>query len=201
MRAAAPSARPLAPAPVGVPAAKEPEPGRGVEAPVALQPVRPMPSLEPASAAPADALAIPVVGVRREHLRDHFNDRRGGRAHEAIDIAAPRGTPVVAAIDGTIRKLFLSRAGGITVYQLDPSKQWIYYYAHLDAYSPNLAEGAAVRRGDVIGYVGTSGNSPPNAPHLHFAVGRLAASGDWWKSDPVNPYPLLMQRGVTWGAR
>jgi peptidoglycan LD-endopeptidase LytH len=195
-----PSAAPLASEPVGVPRAV---PQRDVEGPdPAAAVARPVPVLGAADVPlPPGAIAIPVAGVRREDLRDHFNDARGGRAHQAIDIAAPRGTPVIAAIDGSIRKLFLSRAGGITIYQTDPSAEWIYYYAHLDGYAPALEEGATVRRGDVIGFVGTTGNAPPNVPHLHFGIGKLGPDGDWWKSEPVNPYPILMKRGVTWGVR
>jgi peptidoglycan LD-endopeptidase LytH len=188
---ASPSAAPLASAPVGVPAP-------GDAGTVSSDPRRRVPSLRAQTPLPEGAIAIPVAGVRREDLRDHFDDARGGRVHNAIDIPAPRGTPVVAAVDGTIRKLFLSNAGGITIYQADPTNQWIYYYAHLDAYAPALAEGAAVRRGDVIGFVGSTGNAPPHAPHLHFAIGRIAEAGDWSKNDPVNPYPILMDRGATW---
>lgn len=146
----------------------------------------------------ADAIAIPVAGVERSDLRDTFNDARGDRVHRAIDIHAPRGTPVVAAIGGTVAKLFLSKAGGMTVYQYDPAKVWVYYYAHLDGYAEGLAEGQQLRRGDVIGFVGTSGNAAPDAPHLHFAIERLTEPGRWWKSEPINPYTLLSTRGVTW---
>ena len=159
--------------------------------------MRPTPALnEPPSLAP-DAVIIPVVGARREDLRPMFDERRGSRQHRAIDIGAPRGTPVLAAIDGSVGKLFLSRPGGITVYQYDPTRAWIYYYAHLDAYAPGLAEGQQLRRGDVIGYVGSTGNAPPGAPHLHFSIEKLAEPGKWWKSEPIDPYPILTQRGVT----
>ncbi|MHB0971651.1 MAG: M23 family metallopeptidase [Thermoanaerobaculia bacterium] len=183
----------LAAQPVGVPA---PLP-QGDNGRVERQVSAPLPSLRPAGPLLRDGLAIPVAGVKREALADHFNDARGGRKHHAIDIAAPRGTPVIAAADGTIRKLFLSNAGGITIYEADPSNQWIYYYAHLDRYAHGLAEGKEVRRGDVIGFVGTTGNAPPNAPHLHFAIERLPASGEWWKGEAVNPYPILVAKGVT----
>lgn len=159
--------------------------------------LKPMPALnEPVSLAP-DAVIIPVVGVRRADLRPMFAERRGSRQHRAIDIAAARATPVLAAIDGTVGKLFLSKPGGITIYQYDPTKRWIYYYAHLDAYAPGLAEGQALRRGDVIGYVGTSGNAPPNAPHLHFSIEKLTEPGKWWQSEPIDPYPILTTRGIT----
>jgi murein DD-endopeptidase MepM/ murein hydrolase activator NlpD len=166
---------------------------------VAAEPVlKPTPPLnEPANLA-TDAVIIPVVGARREDLRPMFDDRRGGsRTHRAIDIGAPRGTQVLAAIDGTVGKLFLSKPGGITIYQYDPTRTWIYYYAHLDGYAPGLTEGQQLRRGDVIGFVGSSGNAPPNAPHLHFSIERLTEPGKWWKSEPIDPYPILMERGVT----
>jgi murein DD-endopeptidase MepM/ murein hydrolase activator NlpD len=159
--------------------------------------LKPTPELNEPSDLPADAIIIPVVGARREDLRAMFNERRGSREHRAIDIGAPRATPVLAAIDGTVGKLFLSKPGGITIYQYDPTKTWIYYYAHLDGYAPGLVEGQQLRRGDVIGFVGTSGNAPPNAPHLHFSIEKLREAGKWWQSDPVDPYPLLMARGVT----
>jgi peptidoglycan LD-endopeptidase LytH len=150
----------------------------------------------PAELAPA-AIVIPVAGARKEELRDMFREKRGDREHRAIDIPAERGTPVLAAIDGPVAKLFLSRAGGITVYQYDPAKAWIYYYAHLDGYAPGLVEGQQLRRGEVIGFVGTSGNAAADTPHLHFSVEKLTEPGRWWKSEPVDPYPLLQSRGVT----
>jgi peptidoglycan LD-endopeptidase LytH len=143
------------------------------------------------------SLAIPVAGVRREALHSTFNEGRAGHLHHAIDILAPRGTPVIAAVDGRIRKLFTSGAGGLTVYETDPAESNIYYYAHLDGYADGLAEGLAVHRGEIIGYVGTTGNAPQNTPHLHFAVMTLPASKEWWKGEAVDPYPLLMDRGVT----
>src|SRR5688572_5106202 len=114
-------------------------------------------------------LAFPVQGHERA-LRDNFHEKRGKATHEALDIMAPRGTPVVAVEDGTIAKLFKSVPGGLTVYQFDSTGQLAYYYAHLDRYAPDLKEGATVRRGQVIGYVGSTGNAAPHAPHLHFAV-------------------------------
>ncbi|HUP49342.1 MAG TPA: M23 family metallopeptidase [Thermoanaerobaculia bacterium] len=137
-------------------------------------------------------LLIPVAGLRAEDLRPDFNDRRGGgRTHQAIDIRAPRGTPVLAVADGTIRKLFTSKAGGLTIYHFDAAEEICYYYAHLQGYAAGVQEGMEVKRGDVIGYVGTSGNAPPNAPHLHFAVTRLPPTKEWWKGEAVDPYPLL----------
>jgi murein DD-endopeptidase MepM/ murein hydrolase activator NlpD len=143
-------------------------------------------------------LAIPVAGVRALQLMDTYSQARAGgaRVHDAIDIMAPRGTPVVAAADGTVEKLFLSRGGGgITVYVRSADRQWSYYYAHLDAYAAGLHEGQAVRRGDPIGTVGSTGNANLAGPHLHFAVNRMGPADRWWQGTPVNPYPLLAGRG------
>jgi murein DD-endopeptidase MepM/ murein hydrolase activator NlpD len=136
-------------------------------------------------------LKMPVEGVDEDDLRDTFLDARGGRVHEALDIMAPRGTPVRAVEDGRIEKLFTSKAGGLTVYQFEPTGTFCYYYAHLDRYADGLREGQMVERGDVIGYVGTTGNAPPAAPHLHFAITRLEADRRWWAGTPINPYPVL----------
>jgi murein DD-endopeptidase MepM/ murein hydrolase activator NlpD len=134
---------------------------------------------------------MPVDGVDEDDLHDAFAEARGGRAHEALDIMAPRGTPVRAVEDGRIEKLFTSKAGGLTIYQFEPSGMFCYYYAHLDRYAEGLHEGQRIERGDVIGYVGTTGNAPPNAPHLHFAITRLAPDRRWWSGTPINPYPVL----------
>jgi murein DD-endopeptidase MepM/ murein hydrolase activator NlpD len=138
-------------------------------------------------------LEIPVEDADDDDLRDTFADARGsGRAHEAIDIMAPRHTPVVATDDGVIAKLFNSQGGGgITIYQFDPTETYCYYYAHLDRYAPGLKEGQRVRRGDVIAYVGSTGNASPDAPHLHFAIFRMGLERQWWKGEPINPYPVL----------
>lgn len=138
-------------------------------------------------------LDMPVDGVSPDRLRDSFDERRGGglRAHEAIDIMAPRGTPVRAVEDGRVAKLFKSVAGGLTVYQFDPTETFSYYYAHLDRYAASLKEGQPVHRGDVIGYVGSTGNASEDAPHLHFAVFQLGPDKQWWKGDPINPYDVL----------
>jgi murein DD-endopeptidase MepM/ murein hydrolase activator NlpD len=137
-------------------------------------------------------LQVPVTGVKRTELRDTFSDARGStRAHEAIDIMAPRRTPIVAAEDGTVVKLFTSKAGGLTIYQFDPSQTFSYYYAHLDGYADGLHEGQTVHRGELLGYVGSSGNASPDAPHLHFAIFRLTPERQWWKGEPINPYPVL----------
>ncbi|MBG6074586.1 M23 family metallopeptidase [Polaromonas sp. CG_9.11] len=148
-----------------------------------------------ATGTPAEppALLLPVQGITASGLRDTFGDGRDGgqRGHEAIDIPAATGTPVLAVDDGRIVKLFLSQPGGITVYQFDPSGRLAYYYAHLERYADGLAEGQAVRRGSVIGYVGATGNASPDAPHLHFAIFRLGPEKQWWKGEPVNPFTYL----------
>ena len=139
-------------------------------------------------------LVVPVAGVTLRELVDTYTQSRGGgaRVHNAMDIMAPHGTPVVAAAPGTIEKLFFSPGGGgITVYVRSPDQRWIYYYAHLQAYAPGLAEGQQVRAGDRLGTVGSSGNANPAGPHLHFAVNRMEPGEDWHAGTPVNPYPLL----------
>ncbi len=148
-----------------------------------------------ASKMPAEppALLLPVQGIAASDLRDTFGDGRDSnqRGHEAIDILAPRGTPVLAVADGPIVKLFLSKPGGITIYQFDMTGQLAYYYAHLDRYAPGLAEGQMVRRGSVVGYVGSTGNANPDAPHLHFAIFKLGPEKQWWKGEPINPFVYL----------
>lgn len=144
----------------------------------------------PDSGAPRP-LIVPVAGVPRSAIHDMFNDVRGNRRHEAVDIMAARGTPVIAADDGVVRKLFTSVPGGLTVYEYDPDQRYCYYYAHLDHYAAGLHEGQILRRGEVVGYVGTTGNAPKDAPHLHFALIRLDPDRRWWKGTYVNPYPLL----------
>jgi murein DD-endopeptidase MepM/ murein hydrolase activator NlpD len=138
----------------------------------------------------ARQLLVPVPGVQPALLRDTFNERRGDKPHEALDIMAPRGTPVMATDDGRVVKLFNSVPGGLTIYQVDMGNEVVYYYAHLDRYAEDLREGGRVRRGDIIGYVGTSGNAAPNAPHLHFAIFKLPPGKEWWKGTPINPLPL-----------
>ena len=140
-------------------------------------------------------LRMPIVGIAVTQLRDTFDERRGEGRHEAIDIAAPRGTPVQAVAPGRIVKLFRSIPGGITIYQFSRDDAFAFYYAHLERYAEGLREGAEVAAGDVIGYVGTTGNAPPDAPHLHFAVFRLGPERAWWKGTAINPYPLLAAPG------
>jgi murein DD-endopeptidase MepM/ murein hydrolase activator NlpD len=138
-------------------------------------------------------LSLPIKGLSASDLHDTFDEVHGeaGRKHEATDIMAPRGTPVLAVNDGKIVKLFLSKPGGNTVYQFDPSEKYCFYYAHLDHYADGLAEGAIVRRGDTIGFVGSTGNADPSSPHLHFEIHRLGAEKRWWIGTPINPYQYL----------
>ena len=142
----------------------------------------------------ARALAFPLEGYDRRQLRDNFAESRGTRVHEALDMLAPRGTPVLAVDEGVVKKLFNSKAGGLTVYQFDPDEAFSYYYAHLDRYADGLAEGQRVRKGQTIGYVGTSGNAPPTVPHLHFTVFKLGPEKRWWEGVPINPFPLWAMR-------
>lgn len=143
-------------------------------------------------------LAVPVAGIAVEDLVDTYQQSRaaGARVHNAIDIMAPEGTPVVAAAEGVVEKLYFSRGGGgITVYVRSPDQQWIYYYAHLQEYAPGLQEGQKVEQGDRLGSVGSTGNANPAGPHLHFAVHQMAPNEPWYEGTPVNPYPLLAGQG------
>lgn len=135
-------------------------------------------------------LHIPIPGVAAWDLRDSFNDPRGaGRIHAAMDFMAPTGTPVFAVDAGSVVKLFNSKPGGLTLYQFNPSGELAYYYAHLDRYAAGLKEGDTVARGELIGYVGATGNADPSAPHLHFAIFQLGPQKQWWEGTPLNPYP------------
>jgi murein DD-endopeptidase MepM/ murein hydrolase activator NlpD len=137
-------------------------------------------------------LAIPVIGVRPGQLTDTFTEARAnGRRHDAIDIMAVEGTPVIAAADGTIEKLFFSNEGGITIYERSPDQKWMYYYAHLQGYAPGLAEGQQVKRGQVIARVDHTGDAVATSPHLHFAINTMAPGEHWWQGTPINPYPVL----------
>ena len=137
------------------------------------------------------ALQMPIDGVAHAALQPSFDQARGQGRHEAIDILAPRGTPIRAVDSGVIGKLFTSVRGGITLYQYDPTGKYCYYYAHLDRYAEGLREGGRVRAGDVVGYVGTSGNAPKDTPHLHFAIFRLSEPRRWWEGTPIDPYLVL----------
>ena len=189
-------------APVAVDAAqKTTPPGRiGSAAPAVRSPPE-TPSRAVATIGPAEEgaiaalrrrdLRIPIDGIDIERLKGMFAEARDGRAHEAVDILAPRNTPIHAVEDGAIAKLFSSNAGGRTIYQFDPAQRFCYYYAHLERYADGLRDGQHVSRGEVIGYVGTSGNAPANTPHLHFAVFELGPDRSWWKGRPIDPYVVL----------
>jgi murein DD-endopeptidase MepM/ murein hydrolase activator NlpD len=145
---------------------------------------------------PRGRLRVPIDGETIESLKGGFSETRGGnRPHEAVDILAPRNTPIHAVENGTIAKLFTSKAGGLTIYQFDPTGHLCYYYAHLQRYADDLKEGLKVSQGDVIGYVGTTGNAPPSTPHLHFAVFELNADKHWWQGKALDPYLVFKDRG------
>ncbi len=201
----APSPGLAAPAASALPAAARADPAAltapARALPAAMAGTTPAPTA-PAPAAPlaapagspggAGALLLPVQGIGAAQLQDTFTDARSeGRVHDAIDILAPAGTPVLAVADGTIEKLFDSDRGGLTVYQFEPGGRYCYYYAHLQRYADGLAEKQAVTRGQVIGYVGSTGNASPQAPHLHFEIHRLGPEKQWWKGESLNPYPVL----------
>lgn len=172
--------------PTPVPAAPAPAP-----APSSTPAAEPTANM-PAAVMPASALLVPVQGVHASELTDTFNQTRGGtRIHEALDIMAPRGREVVAVADGKVVKLFNSQQGGLTVYQFDSTERYAYYYAHLDRYAAGLIEGRVLKRGELVGYVGSTGNASPDAPHLHFAIFELGPEKRWWEGRPINPYPLL----------
>jgi murein DD-endopeptidase MepM/ murein hydrolase activator NlpD len=156
--------------------------------------VEAVPQLDQGAASGPGSLLVPVQGIKASELADTFDQPRGSeRRHEALDIMAPTGTPVLAAGDGKVVKLFESRQGGLTLYQFDPTERYAYYYAHLDRYADGVREGSVLKRGEVLGYVGATGNADPKAPHLHFAVFALTPEKQWWKGTPVNPYPLLAE--------
>jgi murein DD-endopeptidase MepM/ murein hydrolase activator NlpD len=149
-------------------------------------------ALKSSSQGSAGGLLLPVQGITRNDLHDTFTDARSeGRVHDAIDIMSPAGTPVLAVADGTVEKLFDSKRGGLTVYQFEPTGKLAYYYAHLQRYADGLKEKQAIKRGDVIGYVGSTGNASAEAPHLHFAIFQLGPEKQWWKGTAINPYPVL----------
>jgi murein DD-endopeptidase MepM/ murein hydrolase activator NlpD len=143
-------------------------------------------------AAPTKKLLIPVAGVRSDQLVDTFTAARAeGRVHDAIDIMAPKDTPVLAAADGRIIKLFHSEPGGTTIYQLDPDNKTVYYYAHLDKYADGLVEGQTVHQGDTIAFVGDTGNAGTANYHLHFSISIVSDPKRYWEGTNINPYPLL----------
>lgn len=156
-------------------------------------PRTPVSSVEAVDYLRSHAMLIPVAGVLFEQLRDTFDEGRdGSRVHRALDIFAPRGTPVVSADEGRVIRISTSTLGGNTIYATDPLGRVVYYYAHLDAYQPGLASGAIIARGDTLGFVGTTGNAPKDTPHLHFQVMRMPEDGKYWDGDPINPYPIIL---------
>jgi murein DD-endopeptidase MepM/ murein hydrolase activator NlpD len=162
--------------------------------PIASPPASPDPTPRGDLVLGPTGLAIPVAGVKAGGLQDTYTQSRSGgaRVHNAIDIMAAHGTPVIAAAPGTVEKLFDSKGGGgITAYVRSPDGRWTYYYAHLQAYAPGLHEGQAVKQGDAIGLVGSTGNANPAGPHLHFAINKMAQGEKWHEGTPINPYPLL----------
>lgn len=177
------------------------------EMPAAANPV----PLATVAAAPSDAttaahlrsLYFPIAAGDSIRLDDSFDAPRdgGARKHQAIDILAPRGTPVLSAGDGRILRLSKSAKGGITIYATDLEEQFVYYYAHLDRYHASVYAGKPLMRGDTLGYVGTTGNSPANVPHLHFQIMHMPADRKFWNGAPVNPYPLLKSTGSAQAAQ
>ena len=183
-------------------AASASTPGVPPAAEIEVQPAAPPPHAQPEPAATIGELAafgdlgeqrllIPVEGISPAELRQSFAESRNGREHEALDILAPRHAAVRAVAAGRIAKLHASARGGLTIYQFDASERYCYYYAHLERYAENVREGMPVDRGQLIGYVGTSGNAPPDTPHLHFAIFALGPEKRWWEGTPIDPYPVL----------
>ena len=144
----------------------------------------------------AQSMVVPVAGLAPKDLVDSFDDKRGqSRQHNAIDIMAARNTPAIAATSGTIARLHNSAAGGLSVYQRDPTSRFVLMYGHLDSYRPGLKEGDRVRRGEIIGFVGSTGNANPLAPHLHFQIMRTENARDWWRGTPINPFLVFRPKG------
>jgi murein DD-endopeptidase MepM/ murein hydrolase activator NlpD len=181
---------PLPPTPPRDPA---PDPAVDPASPTAAPAAPPSAALD--AALSAKRLMVPVDGVGPGRIPDWFNAPRGERTHGALDILAPRGTPVLSADAGRVLKLRTNPLGGLTIYALDREERFVYYYAHLDRYRDGLREGATLEQGDVLGYVGTTGNAPDNTPHLHFQLMRYRGSGRWWGGVPVNPLPYLVRQG------
>ena len=168
--------------------ARKPPPASVIAEAPATAPVAPPAATLPA---PPHGLLLPVEGVARHQLVDTFEARRGVRRHRALDIMAPRGTRVFAAVDGEVAKVYRHVLGGLSVYQYDAERRHSYSYAHLDGFAPGLREGQWLRRGELVGFVGSTGNAPESAPHLHFAILELGPERKWWKGTPVNPHPLF----------
>lgn len=170
-----------------------PDPSPAAAGTTPAAPTLPTPSLEGFAELKGRSLSFPIEGYRLMDLKDSFHETRGGvRRHEALDILAPRGTPVLAVDEGAVVKLFTSEQGGLTVYQFDARERFCYYYAHLDRYAEGLREGTILKRGGRVGYVGTTGNARPDNPHLHFAIFRLGPEKRWWEGTALNPFPLFV---------
>jgi murein DD-endopeptidase MepM/ murein hydrolase activator NlpD len=162
---------------------------------VAEPPTIPAAPADPTDDPSATPLRVPIDGVSVESFKGGFAELRGDHGHEAVDIMVPRGTPIHAVEDGTIAKLFFSRLGGVTIYQFEDRGRLCFYYAHLERYADGLHDNQHVSRGEVVGYVGTSGNAPPGTPHLHFAIFELNADRKWWQGRPLDPYLVFKDRG------
>ncbi|HYV97105.1 MAG TPA: M23 family metallopeptidase [Gemmatimonadaceae bacterium] len=157
------------------------------------------PKMSDAEYLKAERMMVPVAGTKPDRLQNTFDGRRGDageREHLAIDILAPKGTPVLAAVEGEILRVTTNELGGKTVYATDKTHRFVYYYAHLDRYAGRTKVGAQVKQGTVLGYVGTTGNAPKNIPHLHFQVMRMIPGRQWWTGPPVNPYGLFARAGA-----
>ena len=169
-------------------------PDRAADAPARLaEPAAPTATI---ALPPKQRLRVPIDGVSIESFKGGFAEMRGALVHEAVDILVPRGTPIHAVRDGTIAKLFVSRLGGLTIYHFEDGGRLCFYYAHLERYADGLHEGQRVSQGEVIGYVGTSGNAPPDTPHLHFAISRLNEDRKWWQGRALDPYLVFKDQGV-----
>src|SRR5579885_1740119 len=176
--------------------APEAAPAPPVEAPARTAVVSPSrPVAEPSTDAEylsARHLLVPVAGADMSKVDDTFLDGRDGeRIHHAIDILAPRGTPILSADDGKILRMSTNALGGITMYTVDPSNRIVYYYAHMDHYNDAMSPGRAISRGDTLGFVGTTGNAPKDTPHLHFQIMRWPADGKYWNGEPIDPFEFL----------
>ncbi len=179
------------PTPLGAAPAPTPKPV------VAAAPA-PVPS-EPSAAGASSAeylidrhLLLPVAGANMAKVADSFNEGRDtDRTHHAIDILAPRGTPILSADDGKVLRMSSNSLGGITMYTVDPENRLVYYYAHMDHYNDAMSPGRAIVKGDTLGFVGTTGNAPKDTPHLHFQVMAWPANGKYWNGEPIDPYQAL----------
>jgi murein DD-endopeptidase MepM/ murein hydrolase activator NlpD len=180
------------PAPVTAPANSEPRP---VLAGAPISPALPAnaSSMTDVEYLAARHLVVPVAGADMSKVDDSYLEARDGgeRTHRAIDILAPRGTPILSADDGRILRMSTNSLGGITMYTVDPLNRLVYYYAHMDHYNDAMSVGRMISRGDTLGYVGTTGNAPKDTPHLHFQIMRWPADGKYWNGEPIDPFEFL----------